>query len=389
MNVKELVKLTLMALQKKNQTATPKMYADVFCKLAKENGVYVPECQGSQASSAKKEETGEDKELFTVVNLLAESLEPSVSEEIKSNVLRMRQTLLKDVHAVSKIKLQKEIKDLIQQRIATDRKEVAGYTGEVNRVLDNLAENLSDMVGTSETGRDNIMELQQTLLAMRHDNMSSTMLVTVREQLHAIADSMQKELEDVRSSFEEQQNEVSTLKQQVNELQNQLESAKEESREDFLTGTLSRRALESELLVTEEKFERFGYAYSVAFLDLDHFKRINDNYGHDMGDKVLKTFGGLLLQNIRKIDYAGRYGGEEFVVILPGARKDSAISFVEKILETVKKATWKLKKDDVKITFSAGVATRDEASSSSALMQLADERLYKAKKAGRDRMVID
>lgn len=388
MNVKELVKLTLVTLQKKNQNATPKMYSDVFCTLAREHGVVVPECQERKAV-AVPEASGEDKVLFTAVNLLAESLEPSVSEEIKSNVLRMRQTLLKDVHAVSKIKLQKEIKDLIQQRIATDRKEVAGYTGEVNRVLDNLAENLSDMVGTSETGRDNIMELQQTLLAMRHDNMSSTMLATVREQLHAIADSMQKELEDVRSSFEEQQNEVSTLKQQVNELQNQLASAKEESREDFLTGTLSRRALESELLVTEEKFTRFGYAYSVVFLDLDHFKKINDNYGHDMGDKVLKTFGQLLLQNIRKIDYAGRYGGEEFVVILPGARKDSAISFVEKIQQTVKKATWKLKKDEVKVTFSAGVATRDEASSSSELMQVADERLYKAKKAGRDRMMTD
>jgi diguanylate cyclase (GGDEF)-like protein len=119
--------------------------------------------------------------------------------------------------------------------------------------------------------------------------------------------------------------------------------------------------------------------------DLDFFKKINDQYGHPIGDIVLKEVAKLMMASTRKGDFIGRYGGEEFVVLLPNTPSSGAISFCEKLRQKIEAMTIKTDKGDIKVTMSLGVAQlMEEDKTSSAWLVRADEALYKAKASGRN-----
>ena len=138
---------------------------------------------------------------------------------------------------------------------------------------------------------------------------------------------------------------------------------------DPLTGVFNRFYLENEF----EKIFYFYYHKSIAMLDIDYFKKINDTYGHQKGDKILKHFANLIKNNIRKTDIVIRYGGEEFLVFFPNTKKEEAYMVLYKIKNILAKESV----DNIKYTFSAGIA--DEGDTLSEMIRLADKRLYKAK----------
>jgi diguanylate cyclase (GGDEF)-like protein len=158
------------------------------------------------------------------------------------------------------------------------------------------------------------------------------------------------------------------------------------ARIDALTGVFNRRAI-LELLNTEvERARRYGNALTCLMLDLDHFKRFNDEYGHQFGDKVLQRIAGVISEACRTHDHLGRYGGEEFLIILPETRIDGAITFAERVRSVVAETTL----DDIKerITVSIGVAEWcDGENSASKLISEADRALLEAKAAGRNRII--
>jgi diguanylate cyclase (GGDEF)-like protein len=123
----------------------------------------------------------------------------------------------------------------------------------------------------------------------------------------------------------------------------------------------------------------------VALLDLDHFKRVNDRLGHGSGDAVLRHFGAQLQALVRRDDVAGRLGGEEFVLLLPGIDVDSACSVVARLLQAVRDARPLAEHPDFGYTCSAGVAASQPGDTPEALLKRADQALYAAKAAGRDR----
>ena len=124
---------------------------------------------------------------------------------------------------------------------------------------------------------------------------------------------------------------------------------------------------------------REGKYIHLIMIDLDHFKKINDTYGHQIGDEILRHFASTIKDNIRKSDLAIRYGGEEFIIFLPESYKKEALI----VLHKIKKALRPYK--DINFTFSAGIA--DEGKTLAEMIKLADERLYKAKKEGRNRII--
>ena len=156
----------------------------------------------------------------------------------------------------------------------------------------------------------------------------------------------------------------------------------EEARRDSLTGLLNRGGLEH---ATLGGFWAGGGQFTVALLDIDHFKRINDNHGHGTGDDVLRLVGEQILQAVRGGDVAVRYGGEEFLVLMPSTPPDGAITVVERIRETVARHP----DLPVPVTLSAGIASgqagRDATES---VFERADQALYQAKRRGRDRIVV-
>ncbi|SMP10327.1 diguanylate cyclase (GGDEF) domain-containing protein [Desulfurobacterium pacificum] len=149
---------------------------------------------------------------------------------------------------------------------------------------------------------------------------------------------------------------------------------------DVLTTALTRRALFSQL----DKIKERGIPYSLIMFDIDHFKSVNDTFGHQTGDRILKEVSVLVRKNLRKGDIIGRYGGEEFLIALPGAKKSEATIVAEKIRRLIEQNDFSIPK---KITVSLGVADSVEAEDVEKLIKLVDDRLYTAKKMGRNRVI--
>lgn len=158
---------------------------------------------------------------------------------------------------------------------------------------------------------------------------------------------------------------------------------------DPLTGLYNRRYLEEALAREIMLAERMKRTLGVVLMDLDHFKRFNDLYGHDAGDCMLREFGNFLLNNIREYDIACRYGGEEFICILPETTLESALERAEQLRSNLMSFKVEhLGRPMGRVTISAGVAVYPEHGTTEAtLVKAADEALYQAKKKGRNRVV--
>ena len=161
------------------------------------------------------------------------------------------------------------------------------------------------------------------------------------------------------------------------------------SRTDALTGLDNRRHLEERLEEMFEHSRRLGEPLSCVMFDLDRFKSVNDTYGHQAGDEVLRQLAGILQAEAREIDHVGRYGGEEFMLLLPGTVIDAAVTFAERVRHAVEAHTFTLEETSIIRTISAGVGSYPfpEVESEDALVKAADDALYVAKETGRNRVV--
>ncbi|MCB0278690.1 MAG: GGDEF domain-containing protein [Calditrichaeota bacterium] len=156
---------------------------------------------------------------------------------------------------------------------------------------------------------------------------------------------------------------------------------------DPLTGLYNRRYLGQQLDVLMEISDRYETEFSVVITDIDFFKQVNDKYGHDCGDMILKELSKLFVKNIRKIDFVGRYGGEEFLILLPSTTRTKAIGVAENLRKIVETHQFRYDNIEVPITVSAGVAAHRRGQSVESLMKTADENLYTAKNSGRNCVV--
>lgn len=180
--------------------------------------------------------------------------------------------------------------------------------------------------------------------------------------------------------------EKASLKREMRRAQKKLA---EMSMRDELTGLFNRRYFAEALDREVSGAERYGHGLALCIIDLDHFKLVNDTHGHLCGDRVLKDFGRLLDESIRKYDVGCRYGGEEFAIILPDTSLERAVSLCERFRKRVKEFEFTFDDQTLHITASVGVAARypDGDTSGEKLLELADKALYQAKRQGRDRVV--
>ncbi|WP_200762136.1 diguanylate cyclase [Nitrosophilus alvini] len=155
---------------------------------------------------------------------------------------------------------------------------------------------------------------------------------------------------------------------------------------DGLTGLYNRYYLDEIAQKEFNKAKRHGYPLSAVMLDLDHFKDINDIYGHDVGDIILKDFARLLHSNLRESDFLFRYGGEEFLILMPFTSKKDAYLVVERIRNTLKQKNGvEVTNQNIVYSFSAGIAQYEKEKNVKELIRKSDELMYIAKKTGRDR----
>jgi diguanylate cyclase (GGDEF)-like protein len=158
---------------------------------------------------------------------------------------------------------------------------------------------------------------------------------------------------------------------------------------DSLTGLLNHTAFRSILIQEVNRCKRQNQRLAVAMLDLDHFKKVNDTYGHAVGDTVLKGLSRLLKQRLRKSDIIGRYGGEEFVVLLLDVDAENAYKVMDEIRQHFSGVEYHPTSSSVlSVTFSCGIATFPELTDPKLLTEAADQALYMAKHAGRNRVMV-
>jgi diguanylate cyclase (GGDEF)-like protein len=155
---------------------------------------------------------------------------------------------------------------------------------------------------------------------------------------------------------------------------------------DELTGSLNRRSIMRVLDDEVTRAHRSKTPCSIALIDLDWFKRINDAYGHPTGDEVLRTFAITVFANIRAIDKFGRYGGEEFLLVLPDTPEDGAARILDRLRAIIADLDWSAFSSGMQVTISAGVATLKPNETPDAILARADSALYAAKARGRNRI---
>ena len=158
---------------------------------------------------------------------------------------------------------------------------------------------------------------------------------------------------------------------------------------DSLTGLYNRKHLMESLSGEIGRASRYEHSFALLIIDIDHFKKFNDNYGHLAGDEVLRKMGNLFQKSIRSCDYAARYGGEEFIIVMPEIGRDEGVKAAERIRASLAKEKIDANGHSVAVTISVGVASFPEhGDDAQGIISKADAALYQAKKRGRDRVVV-
>ncbi len=253
----------------------------------------------------------------------------------------------------------------------------------LKEMMSAFVNNLADMTVSTGNYQAKIKSYQEQITAT--DDMA--LLNGILENLVVDIGVMNADAQRNHSAFQDAQVKVDEAQHKINELTLQLEHISQAAHEDFLTGTLNRRGMDEALTQEFERADRHGTPLSLAMLDIDHFKKINDSLGHTAGDLALKHLATVIKGVLRSTDKLARYGGEEFVIILPGTKQDDAVNVITGVQRELTKRIFLNNNDRVLITFSAGVAERLPGEVVDEVLPRADAALYEAKQTGRNRVI--
>ncbi len=187
------------------------------------------------------------------------------------------------------------------------------------------------------------------------------------------------ELKDAKFKLEQRMQELKLLHQKVKEL----------SIRDGLTDLYNRRYLDEQLSILFSRARRYNQPISVAIIDVDNFKKLNDTFSHQVGDEALKCVANILVNSLRESDLAARYGGEEFVLTLPETNLEQALVVCERTRRQIANYDWGSLNSNLEVTVSVGVADAIEVKDHEEQLQIADKRLYIAKRSGKNKVVAE
>ena len=196
----------------------------------------------------------------------------------------------------------------------------------------------------------------------------------------------------VEQSSAELTQQLEKAKQEGNELRRKLEEAEREATRDVLTGLYNRKYFNKAIQALQDHYREEGAPFSVIMMDIDHFKKINDTFGHKVGDSVLEFIGQTMTGSVKGRDVPARYGGEEFIVLLPATPSEGACKLAESLREQISSKTLKITKTQTTIgvvTVSCGVAEVREDDTVDTVVDRADKALYLAKRSGRNKVMSE
>jgi len=408
-SAKNVIRQTLASLERQGLEATPSIYTKEFLKIStilnfnsNENTNFkniLNFLSDDEKEHVKKNETTTFEELTqillqrlnnndikNILELLIKSLKPSISKELDYEINKVKLQLDSSLKLITKKDIQMSIKKIIEQRITNDQELFSSNTSNAIQLINNINGNLGDAISINQDGNSSINKLSKEIDVL--DTYNNSDMNNIQNKLQTVTNRMSKEISENTNKLEKNKSEIDILKEQVSKLETELQTTKHENEIDHLTSTLTRKAYEKHVSLIEEKFKRAGNDYALIFFDIDHFKKVNDTYGHEAGDFVLSTFAKVLLRSTREIDIIGRFGGEEFIAIIHHKNEKELITYITRIKSLITKHMFKYKEHKISITFSAGLTTRSKNNSYENTLSLADDLLYKAKNSGRNKIIF-
>jgi diguanylate cyclase (GGDEF)-like protein len=382
----------------------PNLTKEEFSRLRSEWIDFIDNFDDSIIKKAKKISGAKYEDAIEIINKLLEKLEenpkydflvdsiiytltPSYAPFMNDEVAILKKQLKENSSFILTKAFAEDLKILTEKRIKLDKEELKKKIKDLDKIAERLSIKILKILQKTDNSSNEIKNITIEIQNWRHDDEEN--FETIKEKLLTIAKSIDGELHNFSCEMKKEDEEIKKLKEKIKYLEGKVKKLSQQVKTDYLTNIANKKAIEDELNKQESAYKRYKTNYSVVFFDIDHFKNVNDTYGHDAGDVILKSLGLLLKRYTRDVDMVGRFGGEEFVAILPNTNKNGAYRFAEKIRSIVEKTKFMYKNTRIPITISGGVAERAEANSKEEVLKKADERLYLAKNNGRNRICAE
>jgi diguanylate cyclase len=298
-------------------------------------------------------------------------------------------TLNDIVNSVS-LALQKlsDEKSELENFILTVTEQLGNITNVITKDFDEQASGWSDTLSLQKLVQSGIVTIKENVNVVQD---ITQLKAAVGDNIDSIRDGVESFLLRANQRFdatethkEELSNKIAHMEQETAKLQQKLAKNRKKLLYDTLTGVHSRLAYNEQIIRELSRWDRYGTPFSYAILDIDHFKQVNDKYGHNAGDKALRLIAQLMQKQIRKSDTLFRIGGEEFVLLLTNTSLAKAEPLITKLRHGVAESGFHFKQERVELTLSAGITEATAEDSIQSIYERADAALYKAKDAGRN-----
>jgi len=411
-NIEKIAVKTLEVLKEKNIQPIPNEYQKEFCNIAKNQDENINDCNLFKQLVNKLTPPEQDelktnniktfaelvtlllkrvhvKNVSTLASIIKQGLSPSINIHLDEQLTNFSIRIGDSPELIFEEDIQKEMQKLLENRFSNDQNLLREKTADIAKLVTLMGKHLKEAINNNQNSSTNVTNIKDEIVSFDLENSDMDELVTLQNKLINAASSIETEMNEVNKKLSTGEDHVKDLENKVQDLESQLVEAKKEAIIDHLTGLLTRRAYDTEIKMIDKNFERENIQYAIIFFDLDYFKKINDTYGHDAGDTVLKTFSKILKSQTRENDILARYGGEEFVATVEYKLRREILQYLKRIKAIVKDNSFNYKNQKIKVTFSAGVVLRNDHKNYEHAIQKADILLYKAKNDGRDKIMLE
>lgn len=331
----------------------------------------------------------------------------SLPTDLSKQATKLRHKIENGIEETELPQVINDIADIVSQlgsMVLTEKQEYQQFLTSLTSRLNELDQHIRQTGTDNEEAfkeRESIGQAVEDEVSGLRDNVAGAdnleqLKSTVTDRLDSLNQHFELYQKSDHDRFEQSQQEIIELNQRIQSMEKEtteLRESAEKSRDlalkDALTGIWNRQALNEVLEKEFARWQRYQSPLSIVVWDVDFFKRVNDNYGHAAGDKVLRTIARIFQKATRDADFISRFGGEEFMGIFPETRLEDALTLANKIREKVEVSKFHYEDKRVFITASAGLATFKPGDSIDDVFKRADKALYQAKQGGRNRCVAD
>jgi len=326
-------------------------------------------------------------DLRGLINIVRDTLHPSLGTAINDEIDLFTKNIEKNPTQLLKQDIQNKVHELFEIRCNLDKKVMTSKTKQLTKMLNSVALEFTNTLQVTNSSNEKVLEIRKNIENLNTASINDQDVENIKTQMINVTKTFEEETTKFSSNLEKNSTTINQMTKRIEQLEKNLKDAKQDSITDFMTGLMTRRGFDQYIEKLENNFTHNNEEYSAVFFDIDHFKKVNDTYGHDAGDTILTTFAKLLQIEIGKAGEVFRFGGEEFVSIFPKKDALQSLEIAEKIRKRVESSNFIHEDLKLKITFSAGIAQRSVQGDVETLITCADALLYKAKQNGRNQVV--